>query len=60
MGNCGENTAKMFGIGREEQDAYAIQSYTRSKAAAEKGLFKPEITPVTRKTRKGSITMKLL
>ncbi|KAG8452948.1 hypothetical protein GDO86_004666 [Hymenochirus boettgeri] len=47
MGNCAENTAKKFDIGREEQDSYAISSYTRSKAAWDSGLLAKEITPVT-------------
>ncbi|CAH2225332.1 acetyl- acetyltransferase, mitochondrial [Pelobates cultripes] len=47
MGNCAENTAKKLSIPREEQDSYAISSYTRSKAAWDSGLLANEITPVT-------------
>ncbi|KAM5182362.1 acetyl-CoA acetyltransferase, mitochondrial [Mantella aurantiaca] len=47
MGNCAENTAKKLNIGREDQDNFAISSYTRSKAAWESGLLASEITPVT-------------
>ncbi|XP_063111775.1 acetyl-CoA acetyltransferase, mitochondrial isoform X2 [Cavia porcellus] len=47
MGNCAENTAKQLGITRAEQDAYAISSYTRSKAAWDAGRFGDEVTPVT-------------
>ncbi|KAG7257661.1 hypothetical protein CRUP_021109 [Coryphaenoides rupestris] len=47
MGNCAENTAKTAGITREEQDAYAIGSYTRSKAAYEAGVLAKEIVPVS-------------
>jgi len=57
MGNCGENTAQKYNIGREEQDAYAIESYTRSQKAAKDGKFTVEITPVTRKTRKGDVVV---
>ncbi|KAG7470573.1 hypothetical protein MATL_G00115280 [Megalops atlanticus] len=46
MGNCAENTAKKTGITREEQDAYAIGSYTRSKAAWENGILAREVVPV--------------
>ncbi|KAJ8275888.1 hypothetical protein COCON_G00076400 [Conger conger] len=46
MGNCAENTAKNSNISREEQDAYAINSYTRSRAAWESGLLAKEIVPV--------------
>ncbi|XP_048853667.1 acetyl-CoA acetyltransferase, mitochondrial [Brienomyrus brachyistius] len=46
MGNCAENTAKNSGISREDQDAFAINSYTRSKAAWESGLLAKEVVPV--------------
>ncbi|KAF5902384.1 acetyl-CoA acetyltransferase, mitochondrial, partial [Clarias magur] len=46
MGNCAENTAKKSSISREEQDAYAINSYTRSKAAWESGILAKEVVPV--------------
>uniref|UniRef100_A0AAZ3NXC4 acetyl-CoA C-acetyltransferase n=1 Tax=Oncorhynchus tshawytscha TaxID=74940 RepID=A0AAZ3NXC4_ONCTS len=47
MGNCAENTAKNSQISREEQDAYAISSYSRSKAAYESGVLAKEIVPVS-------------
>eukprot|EP00064_Thunnus_orientalis_P014238 superscaffoldBa00002453_g14280 len=47
MGNCAENTAKNCSITREEQDAYAIGSYSRSKAAFESGVLAKEIVPVS-------------
>eukprot|EP00076_Gallus_gallus_P004017 NP_001264708.1 acetyl-CoA acetyltransferase, mitochondrial [Gallus gallus] len=47
MGNCAENTAKKFTISREEQDTYAIGSYTKSKAAWDSGILKKEIVSVT-------------
>lgn len=53
MGNCAENTAKEMNITREQQDAYAIQSYKRSAEAWEKGMFKDEIVPVEMLGRKG-------
>ncbi|KAA5540802.1 acetyl-CoA C-acyltransferase [Adhaeribacter rhizoryzae] len=46
MGNAAENTAREMGITREMQDAFAIESYRRSAAAAEQGYFKDEIIPV--------------
>jgi acetyl-CoA C-acetyltransferase len=46
MGNAAENTAKEMGFTREQQDNYAIESYKRSAAAAEAGMFKDEIIPV--------------
>jgi len=53
MGNCAENTAKKYGITREEQDAYAIRSYERAQAAWKEKAFAEEIAPVTVKGRKG-------
>lgn len=53
MGNCADNTAKEMNITREQQDEYAIQSYKRSAAAWEAGLFKDEIVPVEMTGRKG-------
>ncbi|MBU6121536.1 acetyl-CoA C-acyltransferase [Hymenobacter siberiensis] len=51
MGNAAENTAKEMGITREQQDAFAIESYTRSAAAAKAGKKKDEIVPVTIESR---------
>ncbi len=53
MGNCADNTAREMNITREEQDAYAIQSYKRSAEAWDKGMFKDEIVPVEMLGRKG-------
>jgi acetyl-CoA C-acetyltransferase len=47
MGNIADATAKHYGITREEQDAFAKQSYERSAAAAQAGKKKDEIVPVT-------------
>ena len=46
MGSAAELCATECKISREEQDAYAIESYKRSEAAYAKGLFKDEIVPV--------------
>ena len=51
MGVSADNTAKEHGITREEQDAFAIESYKRSAAAWAAGRFKDEVVPVTVKTR---------
>ena len=53
MGVCAETTAKKYNITREQQDEYAIQSYTRAQEAWRTGAFKDEIAPVTVKGRKG-------
>jgi len=46
MGNATELCATECKISREEQDAYAIESYKRSAKAYENGNFKNEIVPV--------------
>jgi len=46
MGNAAELCAKECNISREDQDAYAIQSYQRSQAAWEAGKFNAEIAAV--------------
>ncbi len=53
MGFAGELCARECGITREEQDAFAIESYKRSQAAWEKGLFANEVVPVEIPQRKG-------
>lgn len=52
MGNCGEVCAKEYAFSREEQDAFAIESYRRSRKANEDGTFKDEIVPVEVKVRR--------
>ncbi|QIX63089.1 acetyl-CoA C-acyltransferase [Hymenobacter lutimineralis] len=47
MGNAADATAAHYGISREEQDAFARQSYERSAEAAKAGKKKDEIVPVT-------------
>lgn len=46
MGNAAELCAAEYKISREEQDAYAVQSYKRAAAATEKGYYKEEVIPV--------------
>lgn len=53
MGNAAELCASTCGVSREEQDAFAIESYTRSQAAVNNGLFDAEIVPVEIPQRKG-------
>lgn len=53
MGVCADNTAKEHNISREEQDEFAIQSYKRSAASTESGMFKEEIVAVDVPQRKG-------
>ncbi|MAT53887.1 MAG: acetyl-CoA C-acyltransferase [Saprospirales bacterium] len=53
MGVCADATASKYGISREEQDQFAIDSYKRAAEATEKGWFKNEIVPVEIPQRKG-------
>jgi acetyl-CoA C-acetyltransferase len=53
MGNAAELCATSCGITREEQDAFAIESYKRSQAAVNEGRFDNEVIPVSIPQRKG-------
>ncbi|WP_413625877.1 thiolase family protein [Luteibacter sp. Lutesp34] len=53
MGVFGEQCADKYHFSREEQDAYAIASVERAKAAQKNGAFANEIVPVTVQGRKG-------
>lgn len=53
MGVFADLCASEYKISREEQDAFAIESYTRSAKAWEAGKFNNEVVPVTIPQRKG-------
>ncbi len=55
MGVTAENLAQKYGITREEQDAFALESQRRAARAIAEGRFKEQIVPVTIKTRKGEV-----
>ena len=57
MGNCAELCAKEYNITREDQDAFAIESYRRAAAAWEAGKFNDEIVAVPVPQRKGDPIM---
>jgi acetyl-CoA C-acetyltransferase len=46
MGVTGENVAEKYGITREQQDEYALNSHRKAAAARREGRFKAEIVPV--------------
>ena len=46
MGETGENVAERWGVSREDQDAFALESQRRWAAAAEAGRFDDELVPV--------------
>ena len=56
MGITAENLAVKWGITREQQDAFALESQHRALAAIADGRFKSQIVPITFQTRKGDIT----
>ena len=53
MGETADILAEKFGIGRREQDEFALESQLKAKRAAEKGKFKEEIVPVAVKDKRG-------
>jgi acetyl-CoA C-acetyltransferase len=55
MGLTAENLATKWGISREEQDAFAVESQKRAAAAQAAGYFKSQIVPITLKSRKGDV-----
>lgn len=55
MGNFADATAKECNITREDQDAFAIESYKRSQQAWNSGKFANEVVPVTISTKKGDV-----
>lgn len=57
MGSAAELCASECNISREEQDAYAIESYKRAQKAASDGKFKNEIIPIEIKDKKGNVTV---
>ena len=53
MGCCGEIVAESYGVTREQQDAYALESHRRAIAAMKAGRFRDEIVPVPIPQKKG-------
>jgi acetyl-CoA C-acetyltransferase len=54
MGALAEGTAREFGVTRDEQDAWALDSHRRAAEATRSGKFQAEIEPVERPDRQGS------
>lgn len=52
MGITSENVAKKYGISREDQDAFALQSHLKAAKATESGHFSNEIIPIKARTNK--------
>lgn len=55
MGNCAEECTKKYNMSREEQDAFAIESFKRSQAAVKEGIFKDEIVAVKVPAKGGTV-----
>ncbi len=57
MGETAENVAERYGVDRERQDAFALESQRRAVAAIEAGRFDNQIVPVDVVGRKGEVTV---
>lgn len=55
MGVTAENVAAKFGISRDQQDAFAVESHKRAARATEAGHFKDQILPIEISTKKGPV-----
>lgn len=54
MGETAENVAAQFGVSRETQDEFAVESHRRAARAIANGYFKEQIVPIEIKTRKAT------
>lgn len=57
MGNAAELCAREYALTREQQDEYALQSYTRATAATKAGKFADEIIPISVAQKSGTIIL---
>lgn len=57
MGTAAEICAAEYQFTREDQDAYAVESYRRAAEAYEKGYFNDELVPVTISSRRGDVVV---
>jgi acetyl-CoA acetyltransferase family protein len=57
MGETAENVAERWGVSRERQDAFALDSQQRAVAAIEAGRFDDQLVPVHVAGRKGETTV---
>ncbi len=55
MGNCAEECTKKYNMSREEQDAFAKESFVRAQAATKEGVFKDEIVAVKVPAKGGTV-----
>ncbi len=59
MGVTAENVAAEYGISREDQDAFALESQVRAARAIKAGLFEGQIVPVDVKVRRDTVEFKV-
>jgi acetyl-CoA C-acetyltransferase len=59
MGVTAENIAAKYGITREEQDAFSLESHRRAAKAVDAGFFKSQVVPVEVKSKKGPVQFDL-
>ncbi|WP_319204314.1 acetyl-CoA C-acetyltransferase [uncultured Ilyobacter sp.] len=57
MGITAENIVEKYGLTREAQDKFSMESQKRAIAAVDSGRFKDEIVPIEVKSRKGSVVV---
>jgi acetyl-CoA C-acetyltransferase len=57
MGIYGDQCATKSGLTRQDQDDFAVRSYTRAQQAQADGIFETEIVPVTYKVRRDEVTV---
>jgi len=55
MGMCAEHCSTEYGISRQEQDDFALESYRRAAHASKSGFFKEEIVGIEVKSRRSSV-----
>ncbi len=59
MGMSAELCAEKYGVTREDQDKFSVESYNKSAKSQAEGKFKDEIVPVKVNTRKGETVVEL-
>jgi acetyl-CoA C-acetyltransferase len=59
MGITAENIAAKYGMTREEQDAFALESHRRAANALDQGYFASQIVPIEVKSKKGPVAFTL-
>jgi acetyl-CoA C-acetyltransferase len=56
MGITAENVAEQWGVTREDQDAFAVESHQRAAKATDEGRFSEQILPIEVKQKRDTVT----